>query len=53
MERLFELLSQRRYKQISLAVQKENPGVNFYFSLGYERVSETSDEYLMVKKLVD
>ena len=51
MEKLFELLTQRGYKQTSLAVQKENPAVNFYLRLGYDIISESSEEYLMVKKL--
>ena len=52
MKKLFELLAQRGYKQTSLAVQKENSAANFYLRLGYEIVSETTEEYLMVKKLV-
>ena len=52
MERLFELLMQRDYKQTSLAVQKENPAVNFYLRLGYEIVSENIEEYVMIKKLI-
>ena len=51
MKRLFELLTERGFKQTSLAVQKENPAVNFYLRLGYEIVKEKSEEYLMVKKL--
>ena len=51
MERLFELLSGRGYKQTSLAVQKASPAVRFYTRLGYEIISEKPEEYLMVKKL--
>ena len=51
MERLFELLSERGYEQTSLAVQKENPAVDFYTRLGYEIICEKPEEYLMVKKL--
>jgi ribosomal protein S18 acetylase RimI-like enzyme len=51
MEKLFELLSIRGYKQTSLAVQIENPAASFYLRLGYEIISEKSEEYLMVKKL--
>ncbi len=53
MERLFELLSRKGYEQTSLAVQKENPAVNFYLRLGYEIIGEKPEEYLMVKKLAD
>ena len=51
MERLFELLSGRGYRQTSLAVQKESPAVRFYIRLGYEIIGEKAEEYLMVKKL--
>ena len=51
MRKLFELLIQQGYKQTSLAVQRENPAVNFYLRLGYEIVGENVEEYLMVKKL--
>jgi hypothetical protein len=51
MNKLFEILMKRGYKQTSLAVQKENPAANFYLRLGYEIISEKSEEYLMVKKL--
>ena len=51
MEKLFELLAGRGYKQTSLAVQKENPAVNFYLRLGYEIIREKPEEYLMIKAL--
>ena len=51
MGKLFEVLSQHEYKQTSLAVQKENPAVNFYLRLGYEIIRENTEEYLMLKKL--
>ncbi|MGF7143843.1 ribosomal protein S18 acetylase RimI-like enzyme [Anaerotaenia torta] len=51
MEKLFELLSQRGYKQTSLSVQKENIAVNFYRRLGYEIIKEKSEEYIMLKIL--
>ena len=52
MERLLELLTKHGYKQTSLAVQKDNPAVNFYLRLGYDIVKESYEEYLMVKKLI-
>ena len=51
MEKLFELLSERGFKQTSLAVQKQNPAANFYLRLGYEIISEKAEEYLMLKRL--
>ncbi len=44
MEKLFELLSQRGYKQTSLSVQEENIAVNFYRRLGYEIIKEKSED---------
>jgi ribosomal protein S18 acetylase RimI-like enzyme len=32
-------------------VQKENPAVRFYQRLGYENVSESKEEFIMVKGL--
>ena len=49
---ILELLSERGYKQTSLAVQKENPAVNFYLRLGYEVTDENDEEYVMVKNLI-
>lgn len=51
---LFELLRKHGYTQTSLAVQKENhSAIGFYRRLGYEIVGEKTEEYLMLKKLVD
>ena len=50
MKKLFELLSKKGYKETSLAVQKENPAVNFYLRLGYEIASENDEEFVMIKK---
>ena len=52
MNKLFELLFKKGYRQTSLAVQKENPAVNFYLRLGYEKIGEKPEEYLMLKKLI-
>ena len=52
MKALFENLIKRGYTKTSLAVQKENPAVNFYLRLGYEVVEEKLEEYLMVKHLI-
>lgn len=56
MARLFQLLKERGYKQTSLNVQKDNPALRFYQSLGYETVSERVDhagneDYTMIKYL--
>lgn len=39
------------YKRISLSVQKENYAFVMYKKLGFEVVSETDEEFLMVNKL--
>ena len=51
MKKLFDLLIEHGYKKTSLAVQKENPAVNFYLRLGYEIVGEHPEEFLMIKNL--
>ena len=51
MQALFAGLAERGYKQTSLAVQKENPAVNFYLRLGYEIIGEKPEEFIMRKQL--
>jgi ribosomal protein S18 acetylase RimI-like enzyme len=51
MERLFELLRERGYKRISLAVQQKNAAVRFYKRLGYKTIRENDEEFIMVKQL--
>ena len=53
MARLFVLLRERGYAQISLAVQKKNGAVRFYQRLGYEVVRENDAEFIMIKRLED
>ena len=42
-------LGQRGYAKVSLSVQKANAAVRLYRRLGFVAVSETDEEYLMVK----
>ena len=52
MEKLFELLRSKGYKETSLSVQKENPAVRFYLRLGYKIINEkSSGDYIMIKEL--
>jgi ribosomal protein S18 acetylase RimI-like enzyme len=51
MTALFALLRERRYRQTSLSVQKENPAVRFYKRLGYTIIDENTEDYLMIKHL--
>lgn len=56
MNKLFQLLKENGYNQISLSVQKGNPAVRFYQRLGYEIINKKLDhagngDYLMMRKL--
>ena len=44
-------LQQRGYVKVSLSVQKANSAVRLYRRLGFVAVSETDEEYIMVKYL--
>ena len=39
------------YEKVSLSVQKENYAVKMYKKLGFETVSETDEEFIMVCNL--
>jgi len=51
MKCMLQLLKSNGYKQASLAVQKDNYAVKMYEAVGFEKVSELDQEYLMVCKL--
>lgn len=51
MEKIISILLERKYKQVSLSVQKDNYAVKMYKKLGFEVFSENIEEYIMVKKL--
>lgn len=48
---MLQFLKDKRYKQISLSVQKANYAVDMYRKAGFEMVSENDEEYIMVCKL--
>lgn len=48
---MLKLLKKRGYRQVSLAVQKENYAVNMYRKAGFEVFKESDEEYIMVCKL--
>lgn len=50
MQSLLRALKERGYKQVSLSVQKANNAVHMYRKLGFEVVSETEEELIMVLK---
>lgn len=45
------LLKDKKYKQASLSVQKQNYAANMYRNTGFEVVDENEEEYIMVCKL--
>lgn len=49
-EMLIELKN-RGYKKTSLAVQKENYAVRMYSKVGFKKVKETDEEYIMICNL--
>lgn len=53
MRKILNELRSRGCKQVSLAVQKANYAVKLYRSLGFETVSENTEEFIMIKKLTE
>lgn len=51
MRKMLELLSLKKYKRASLAVQKENYAVKMYKKVGFQIVGENDQEYIMVCEL--
>ena len=49
-EMLFEL-KRKGFRQVSLAVQKENYAVDMYIKAGFVTIDETDEEYIMLRKL--
>ena len=48
---MLDLLRDEGYKRASLAVQKANYAVRMYEKVGFRRVSENDEEYIMVCEL--
>ena len=48
MQQMLSTLRQAGYRQASLSVQKENYAAKMYRSLGFDTVSETAEEWIMV-----
>jgi ribosomal protein S18 acetylase RimI-like enzyme len=51
LQKLFELLVEKGYKQTSLSVQKENPALHLYQRMGYKIVCENDEDYIMIRNL--
>ena len=49
MLRMSELLQRKEYKNMSLAVQKENYAVRMYKKVGFRIVGENEQEYIMLR----
>jgi GrpB-like predicted nucleotidyltransferase (UPF0157 family)/ribosomal protein S18 acetylase RimI-like enzyme len=48
---LFAELAKKGYGQMSLSVQKDNPAAVLYQMLGFVKVAENDDDYIMVRDL--
>lgn len=48
MNEMLKLLSEEDYEKVSLSVQKENYAAELYKSLGFNVVSETDEDYIMI-----
>ncbi len=51
MKRLLECLKSKRYRRVSLSVQKINPARRFYERLGFKIFDERGDELILTKEL--
>lgn len=51
MKQIILALKHKKYKQVSLSVQKANYAVNMYRKLGFEVVHENDGDYIMVCKI--
>ena len=48
---MIELLKEKGYNQVSLAVKKEDYAVKMYKKVGFQIVDKNQEEYIMVCKL--
>lgn len=51
MREMLKRLKEKGYAQVSLAVQKENYAFRMYTKVGFEIITETAEEYIMVCRL--
>ena len=51
MKAMLKLLKEKKYKRVSLSVQKDNYAVRMYKDLGFAIIKETDEEYIMVYEL--
>lgn len=51
MKEMLKVLKESGYKQASLAVQKDNYAFKMYEKLGFRKIKETNEEYIMIHPL--
>ena len=51
MKQILLTLKEKKYKQVSLSVQKINYAVNMYKKVGFEIFRENKEDYVMICKL--
>lgn len=51
LKNLIKILKTKGFEAVSLSVQKKNPAVHLYRRLGFVEVSETDDEWLMIREI--
>lgn len=51
MKQILSTLKKKKYKQVSLSVQKVNYAVNMYKKTGFEVACENEEDYIMICKL--
>lgn len=51
MKQILLTLKEKKYKQVSLSVQKINYAVNMYKKVGFEIVRQNKEDYVMICKL--
>lgn len=51
MRQILSILKEKGYEKASLSVQKENYAYKMYLKLGFKVISESEEEFLMVKQL--
>lgn len=51
MKQILSILKEKGYEKASLSVQKENYAYKMYLKLGFKVISESEEEFLMIKQL--
>lgn len=51
MKQMLKLLKEKKYKKVSLAVQKDNYALAIYQNVGFEIFKKVEEEYIMIYKI--